>query len=570
MKRGKAIGNSEYKWHNPYRSADGFCELYLTLTVIQRSVYMILLEINHIKHYVRDRLLLDVNNLQIHDHDKIGLIGPNGCGKTTLLNIMAGTINPNNGKVTRYAKIELIPQIKQQAGTTKSGGEVTKEYLQQVLYRHPSLLLADEPTTNLDTDHIEWLEKILSEWKGAFVIVSHDRDFLDSLCTTIWEIDGCKIIEYTGNYTNYKEQKEKKKLRNQLEYKKYMEKKKQLERAIIDLKHRAQRATKKPKNISNSEARVPGVKTHYASIQKKLMLNIKSIQKRIERLEVVEKEKELPPIKMELKNAELPRNKPILRVEDLSGIVGERVLWNKISFQIRVGDKLAIIGPNGSGKTTLIKKIINKDPKVKLSPSVKIGYFSQDLNILDDKKTILQNVWATSNHNETFIRTVLARMHFFGEDIYKPVEILSGGERVKAALAKIILSDVNMLVLDEPTNFLDAQAIEALETLLMNYEGSVIFASHDRRFINKVATRILSIRNGRIELFSGNYKEYKEYQQRQIQAKQDKERNERLLLLETKIAEVISRLSLNPSEELDRQLENLLSEKEKLIQKNFD
>jgi len=161
-------------------------------------------------------------------------------------------------------------------------------------------------------------------------------------------------------------------------------------------------------------------------------------------------------------------------------------------------------------------------------------------------------------------------MHFFGEDIYKPVEILSGGERVKAALAKIILSDVNMLVLDEPTNFLDAQAIEALETLLMNYEGSVIFASHDRRFINKVATRILSIRNGRIELFSGNYKEYKEYQQRQIQAKQDKERNERLLLLETKIAEVISRLSLNPSEELDRQLENLLSEKEKLIQKNFD
>lgn len=517
---------------------------------------MILLEALNIKHYVKDRLLLDVDQLQIHQNNRIGLVGPNGSGKTTLLQILAKKISPEEGTVIQHTQCELLPQLKR-TDTTKSGGEVTQEYIQKALVKDPELLLADEPTTNLDADHIEWLEKKLRERQGAFIIVSHDRAFLDVLCTTLWEINEGRIREYTGNYSDYAEHKEAESHQEQLAYEKYEKKKRQLEEALKLKEKKAERATKTPKRVNQSEARE--AKPYFAKKQKKLQKTTKTIETRLEKLEKAEKVKERGPLKMNLANAETFKNRMILRAKDVSGGIGERVLWSKTSFHVRGGDKLAIIGPNGGGKTTLVKKIINQEPGITLSPSVKIGYFSQNLNRLDAGKSIIENVQSSSKQNETLIRTVLARMHFFRDDVYKLVEVLSGGERVKVALTKLFLSDMNMLILDEPTNFLDIEAASALESLLKEYEGSVIFVSHDRRFIENIATRILIIRNQKIKLFEGTYQQYK---QDQPQKTRNTEKDQRLLL-DTKISETLSRLSIEPSEELEREFQKLLKEKRK-------
>lgn len=267
------------------------------------------------------------------------------------------------------------------------------------------------------------------------------------------------------------------------------------------------------------------------------------------------------PIKMDLLNEKTFKNRMIIRVENLAGIIPNQSLWEKKTFQIYGGDKLAIIGSNGSGKTTLVNKIINQENGITISPSVKIGYFSQNLMILDLNKTILENVQNSSKQEESLIRTVLARMHFFGEDIYKPVHVLSGGERVKVALTKLLVSDINTLVLDEPTNYLDTQALTALEKLLNEYKGSIIFVSHDRNFIKNIATRILEIRNKKIELFDGTYKQFKN---RSTKKERDFQQEEKLVL-DTKISEVLSRLSIEPSEALEKEFQNLIKEKNKFI-----
>ena len=264
---------------------------------------------------------------------------------------------------------------------------------------------------------------------------------------------------------------------------------------------------------------------------------------------------------MDLLNEKTFKNRMTIRVENLAGIIPNQSLWEKKTFQIYGGDKLAIIGSNGSGKTTLVKKIINQENGITISPSVKIGYFSQNLMILDLNKTILENVQNSSKQEESLIRTVLARMHFFGEDIYKPVHVLSGGERVKVALTKLLVSDINTLVLDEPTNYLDTQALTVLEKLLNEYKGSIIFVSHDRTFIENIATRILEIRNKKMELFDGTYKQFK---YRSTKKERDFKQEEQLVL-DTKISEVLSRLSIEPSEALEKEFQNLIKEKNRFI-----
>lgn len=518
---------------------------------------MILLEALRLKYFVKDRLLLDVDQLQIHKNDRIGLVGRNGSGKTTLLNLLVGKLALENGTVIHHAHHELLPQIKK-TESTKSGGEVTQAYINDVFVKDPALLFADEPTTNLDAEHIEWLEKKLMQWKGAFVIVSHDRAFLDALCTTIWEVNEGQVKKYKGNYSDYEEQKELEIHQKKLAYEKYELKKKQLEEALKLKEEKAEKATKTPKKVSKSEAR--NTKPYFAKKQKKLQKTGKAIEKRLEKLEKVEKVKEMPSLKMNLPYEDIFKDRIILRFQEVAGNIGKLVLWNKTSFHVRGGDKLAIIGPNGSGKTTLVKKIINGDEGIKISSAVKMGYFSQNLSIVDVEKSILDNVRSTSKQDETLIRIVLARLHFYQDDVYKLVGVLSGGERVKVALAKLFLSDINTLILDEPTNFLDIEATSALETLLKEYKGTVIFVSHDRRLIENIATRILVIRNQEIELFEGSYEEYSH-------SKQPKVRNtnkEQRLILEMKISEVLSRLSIEPCEELEKEFQLLIAERRKL------
>ncbi|WP_087974386.1 Vga family ABC-F type ribosomal protection protein [Oceanobacillus rekensis] len=521
---------------------------------------MIIMKINDLKYYVKDRLLIEVDNLSIQNNDRIGLVGRNGSGKTTLLELLAGTREADVGSIVTETSGELLPQLKN-TNTTKSGGEVTKEYINKSLAKKNGLLLADEPTTNLDTEHMEKLEKQLSRWQGAIVIVSHDRSFLDALCTTIWAIenDG-KVKEYKGNYKDYTAQKELEVIQRQNAYEKYQQKKGQLENALELKEQKAQRATKKPKKISSSEARITGAKPYFAKKQKKLQKTAKAIETRLENLEKVEKIKEIPAIKMDLPNIETFTGQIILRIEELKASVKDRILWNPSSFQVRGGDKIAIIGRNGVGKTTLLKKIVASEPGVTSSTAMKIGYFSQNLDVLDTEQSILENVVLTSKQDETLIRTVLARLHFYRDDVYKKVDVLSGGERVKVAFAKLFVSDINTLILDEPTNFLDIDAVEALEGLLQNYEGTVLLVSHDRQFIQNTADRILIIENEEIKIYEGNYDNYKNH----IPKDEADSKEQELLLIETKITEILGRLSLEPSEALDQEFQALLKRKREM------
>lgn len=523
---------------------------------------MRLIEARDINIDTRDRRLVQLEYLAIHAQDRIGLVGNNGSGKTTLLEVLAGKKAPDNGLVTAHTSIAHIPQLKR-TDTIKSGGEVTQEYINDAFSKNAGLIFADEPTTNLDTAHIEKLETQLKKRKGAMVVISHDRAFLDALCNKIWELDGGTITEYKGNYSDYARQKEQEVEQKRQAHAQYEKKKKQLEEALEIKEQKAQRATKKPKHTSNSEARITGAKPYFANKQKKLRKTAKAIETRLDKLEKVDKVKEMAPIKMQLPNEDRIRNRIILRVEELSAKAGKRTLWKDVSFTISGGDKVAIIGPNGSGKTTLIKKLVKEAPGVTHSPAIKIGYFSQNLDILDKEKSILENVSETSSQEETIIRTVLARLRFFRDDVYKKVDILSGGERVKVALAKLLLNDINTLVLDEPTNYLDIEAVEALENLLSDYEGTIIVVSHDRRFIEHLSSRVFSIEDSTLHIVEGDYQTYKNDSASESPSQVEEE----LFIIETRITETLSRLSIEPSEELDSTFQNLLQQKRALQKK---
>src|SRR5690625_909257 len=379
---------------------------------------MLLYEGTSIKKQLQDRMLFDIDLLQVHDNQRIGLVGRNGTGKTSLLKIITGEELSDEGNITAFTSVKLVPQFKE-SRLEKSGGEITQQYLQSAFNEKPGLLLLDEPTTHLDTERIAWLEKKIRNYQGATVVVSHDRAFLNNVCTEIWEIENNTLKIFKGNYDEYAKQKELLKKQAQTEFEKYEREKQKLERAIRQKEERAQRATKKPKNLSPSDARILGVKTHYANIQKKLRSSAKALETRLEQLDKVDKVKELPEIKMDMLNEEKFTNQSVLRAENVKGEIGGRKLWDPFSLYLYGGDKVAIIGKNGSGKTTLLKKIVKQDEGFTIPEKVKIGYFSQHLTILNDEKSIIENVQSTSSQNETLIRTVLARMHFWDEDVYK-------------------------------------------------------------------------------------------------------------------------------------------------------
>ncbi|MFD1412674.1 Vga family ABC-F type ribosomal protection protein [Oceanobacillus jeddahense] len=524
---------------------------------------MTILEARHIKHSIKDRELFSIEHLAVYSEDRIGLVGKNGSGKTTLLNLLARKIQPEQGTIQMYTSVELLPQLKEKHDQ-KSGGEVTQTYIVEALKKQAGLLLADEPTTNLDTAHIEWLEKQLARWQGALIIVSHDRSFLDKLCNKIWEIDQESLQIYSGNYTAYREQKEKEIEKQRLDYEHYQQKKQQLERAIEKKEQKAQRATKTPKSkIGSTEESLKGAKPYFAKKQKKLQKTSKALETRLENLEKVEKVREAAPLKMTLPHQEKLQQKIILRIEDVEGAVPGKQLWKKASLNIKGGDKIGIVGPNGAGKTTFLQKIMQIEPGITMNPSVKIGYFKQDLSTLDLEKSILENVKETSKQEETLIRTVLARLHFYRDDVFKPVRVLSGGERVKVAFAKLFVSDINMLILDEPTNYLDIEAVEALEGLLQGYEGTVLFVSHDRQFVENIATKIIEIKNQTLRFFDGSMQQLHE-EPTEKEAQEDPT-EQQLMIIETKITEVLSKLSLEPSDELEQEFQKLLQQKRSLL-----
>ena len=568
-------------WRGLGSCACFFCTLLLPCAhplLKKGGIFLLICELNNIVKYCQDRLLFRIERLKVYASDNIGIVGLNGSGKTTLLNIIAGITNPDEGTVRMYRdcsyitqfepikKIEtceldnvLVQQFNLEGGykASMSGGEKTRYKIVAALSKNSSILLADEPTSNLDLTGVRLLEEELARFKGAVIIVSHDRQMLDKLCTKIWEIEDGRVNVYMGNYGTYYAAKEMENKRRESDYSQYVKEKRKLEQAI---KERGQQATtmrKTPKRMGNSEARLHkmGNQKAKASLDKA----VKAMETRIEKLERKEKPRAIDQMNLDLAGSGGIYSRTVIEGKNLNVSFGNKVIYKDAEFAIANGQKTAVIGDNGCGKTTLLKMILEGNEGIKVSCNVKFGYFSQDMNILDYDKTIIENVMSESIFDESFARITLARLLIKKDNVYKKVADLSGGERVRVSFAKIILSEANMLVLDEPTNYLDIHSMEAVETALSEYGGNLLFVSHDRRLINKVANSILFIGDRKIEMFNGVYEEYLRSVCQQPEQKGAKENR---MLLEHRMSDILTRLSM-PSksdniEALDKEYRDIL------------
>ena len=533
---------------------------------------MLLIECSKIKKYYGDRLILDLDQLKIYSEDRIGIVGLNGAGKTTLINILSNRLEPDEGRVKLYGKAEYISQIEspecekisnEQASKfaikdtwneRMSGGEKTRFKLAGALGNESSIIFADEPTSNLDINGIEIMEESLSKYKGALVMISHDRNFLDKLCNQILEIEDGKVKIYIGNYSHYREQKDQERDRAQFEYTEYVNEKNRLDVAINESTQKAKGIRTTPKRMGNSEARLHkmGGQKAKANLDKK----VKGIETRISRLEVKEKPKEQSKIKLDILESNKLHSKIIIEGENINKSFGDMVIFKNAEFHIYNGAKVALIGPNGCGKSTLIKMIINNDDSIKVAQGAKIGYFSQDMSILNKNLNVIDNVMEGSIYPENFARLLLARLLFRGESIYKKIDVLSGGEQVKVSFAKIILQDINLLILDEPTNYLDVHSLEVIEDALKEYDRTLLIVSHDRKFVSAVADQIMTIENSKINIFAGVYEEYLSKVNKCININRE-EIQDQIIILENRLSEIIGKLSMqlkkDVSEALDKE-----------------
>lgn len=370
---------------------------------------------------------------------------------------------------------------------TLSGGQKTRAYLARLLLSKPDIILLDEPTNHLDMKAIGWLETYLKNFNGAVLIVAHDRYFLDGVAEKIIELNNCRATTFLGNYTDYAN---KKKALREAELKAYLNQQKEIahQEAVIE----KLRSFNREKSIKRAESR----------------------EKVLDKIERVNKPTEIDAsMKISLKPHK-ESGKDVLNVENLTKSFDE-VLFENISFEIKKGERVAIIGGNGTGKTTLLK-IINglllpDSGKIKLGTNVEIGYYDQEHQVLNADKNLFDEISDDYPYlNNTEIRNVLASFLFTKDDVFKLVGSLSGGEKGRLSLAKLMLSEANFLLLDEPTNHLDITSKEILEDALNNYEGTVLYVSHDRYFINKTATRILDLTNKQLLNYIGNYDYYLE------------------------------------------------------------
>lgn len=353
-----------------------------------------------------------------------------------------------------------------------SGGEKTIVNLATILLKNPSILLLDEPTNHLDIETLEWLENFLIEYKGTILLISHDRYFLDKVATKTILLEKGHTKIYFGNYTYFLEEDERRIL---AEFEMYKTRQKQIEKMKESIKK------------LREFGRLAGNEMFFK--------RAKSIEKRLEKIEVLEKreDKKLP-IKI---NSCSKAGKDILVVKNLNKNYGDNVIFNNFNMEVFGGEKVQLKGKNGSGKSTLIKIILGKDNdfsgEIKINPSVKIGYIPQEIKFDNESNTILEYFLENHGGSETEVRTFLARYMFYGENVFKRLKELSGGERVRLLIAKLVIKKTNFLILDEPTNHLDISTRELLEENLKEYKGTILFVSHDRYFASKIAEREINI-----------------------------------------------------------------------------
>lgn len=386
-----------------------------------------------------------------------------------------------------------------------SGGQKTRVYLSKLLLSKPDILLLDEPTNHLDIASIQWLEDFLKGYSGTVLLISHDRYFLDKIVTKIIEVENKKSYVYEGNYTFYSKQKN---INREIQQKAYDVQQKEIKRQQDVIK--TLRAFNREKSIKRAESR----------------------EKALQRMEKLEKPENLP-AKMRLHlTPKVIGGNDVIKVENLKkAFDNDSPLFQNVSFEVKRGEKVAIIGANGVGKSTLFKILLGKvnqsEGEISIGTNVHIGYYDQEQQQLDETKTIFQEIadtYPTMDNGK--IRNVLAAFVFTGDDIYKNISSLSGGEKGRVSLAKIMLSNANLIMLDEPTNHLDMYSKEILEDALNSYEGTVVYISHDRYFINRTAQRILELTPTGVNQYLGDYQYYLEKKEEMQQYEKQTETNQ--------------------------------------------
>ncbi len=369
-----------------------------------------------------------------------------------------------------------------------SGGQKTRVALGKLLLMEPDLLLLDEPTNHLDLASIRWLESYLMNYKGSILVVSHDRYFLDRIADKVIEIDHGKVSSFTGNYSSYAE---KKAALRDAQIKQYYNQQQEIrhQEAVIE----KLRSFNREKSIKRAESR----------------------EKMLDKIERIEKPVEYEKTMSFSLTPSCISGNDVLQVEHFTKSFGDNHLFQDISFDVKRGEKIAILGENGTGKTTLLKMIQGMEPvdagTAATGTNVEIGYYDQEHQVLHEEKTIFEEIQDDyPDLDHTAIRNVLAAFLFTGDDVFKNIRLLSGGERGRVSLAKLMLSQANFLLLDEPTNHLDITSKEILETALNNYTGTVLYVSHDRYFIDRTATKILDLTGHKLLSYDGNYSYYLE------------------------------------------------------------
>lgn len=456
---------------------------------------MILNISNLSKSYVGQSVLKEVS-FHLEEKEKAAIVGINGSGKTTLLRCILGIEEADEGGIA-FSKDKKMAYLAQQHADMEqedeeyeslSGGQKTKKRLEEILMEKPDLLILDEPTNHLDIGSIQWLEKVLKRYDGAVLLVSHDRYFLDKIVTKVIDLERGKARMYQGNYTEYVE---KRKMIREAERKAY-------ENQQAEIKHQ-EAVIEKLKQFNREKS-------------------IKRAESREKLLSKVERLEQPEDLQNEMRLLFMPREasgNDVLIAKDLGKSFDGKRLFSHGTFSIQRGEHVAVIGDNGTGKTTLLK-ILNgliqaDEGEFRLGSKVKIAYYDQEHAVLHMEKTLFDEIQDTyPGMNNTRVRNVLAAFLFTGDDVYKRVGDLSGGERGRVSLAKLMLSDANFLILDEPTNHLDIQGKEVLEEAIRNYEGTVLYVSHDRYFINRTATRIMELFSNRFDNYIGNYDYYLE------------------------------------------------------------
>lgn len=591
---------------------------------------MILLQVNQLsKSYGADPILTNIK-LEVQTRDRIALVGRNGAGKSTLLKIIAGQLSYDSGEIIKpkgveigylaqttgldseysiwdemltvfqhlknqekslrtleekmsdpvvfnnpneYERIlkeydQLQVSFKENGGyqyesdirsvlhglnfhsfdySTKisslSGGQKTRLALGKLLLTKPDILILDEPTNHLDIETLSWLENYLQGYDGAILIVSHDRYFLDKVVNQVYEISRLNISRYTGNYSAYLEQKA-------LNYEREMKQFEKQQEEIAKLQDFIQRNLARASTTKRAQSR----------------------RKQLDRMQVMDR-----PLGDEKSasfgfDIERQSGNDVLKVDSLTIGYGEEKISENLSFRLTRGDSIALVGPNGIGKSTLLKTIIGRIKQlsgdIHFGSNVTIGYYDQEQAELTSNKRVLNELWDDYPlMNEKDIRTALGNFLFSGDDVLKTVSTLSGGEKARLALAKLMMKKANFLILDEPTNHLDLDSKEVLENSLIDYPGTILFVSHDRYFINRIATKVLELSPNSATEFLGDYdyyvekklelEELKALEQKKISTTSQQEKPEKTNYQQDKEAKKIERQRKRRLEEIERLIEEL-------------